>query len=194
MNVLRAGDRAWLVELDDNAAARRLARHLQERGFEDVVPGHRTVLIVGDLDPAGLPDLGHESDESHEPEGALHEIPVAYDGSDIEEVAVLAGIDAAEVVARHCAPLYTVAFLGFVPGFPYLVGGDPDLEVPRRSDPRIRVPAGSVAIAGPYSGIYPRESPGGWRLIGRTDVEPFNAERTPPALLAPGDRVRFVAL
>lgn len=191
MNVLRAGDRAWLIELDDNAAARRLARRLQGRGFEDVVPGHRTVLVVGDVDPAALPDPGEEPDE---PEGALHEIPVAYDGPDIAEVAVLARIDADEVVARHCAPIYTVAFLGFVPGFPYLVGGDPTLEVPRRSDPRVRVPAGSVAIAGPYSGIYPRESPGGWRLIGRTEVEPFDAERRPPALLAPGDRVRFVAL
>jgi KipI family sensor histidine kinase inhibitor len=191
VNVRRAGDRAWLIELDDNAAARRLARHLQGQGFEEVVPGHRTVLVVGDLDPAGLPDPGHEQ---YEPEGALHEIRVAYDGPDIEEVASLAGIDADEVVALHCAPIYTVAFLGFVPGFPYLVGGDPVLEVPRRSDPRVRVPAGSVAIAGPYSGIYPRESPGGWRLLGRTEVAPFDAERTPPALMAPGDRVRFVAL
>jgi len=191
MNVRRAGDRAWLIELDDNAEARSLARQLQGRGFEDVVPGHRTVLVVGDLDPADLPDPGHAPDE---PEGALHEIPVAYDGPDVEEVAALAGIDADDVVARHCAPIYTVAFLGFVPGFPYLVGGDPTLEVPRRSDPRVRVPAGSVAIAGPYSGIYPRESPGGWRLVGHTEVEPFDAERTPAALLAPGDRVCFVAL
>jgi KipI family sensor histidine kinase inhibitor len=191
MNVLRAGDRAWLIEFDSNAAARRLARHLQNRGFEDVVPGHRTVLVIGDLDPAGLPDPGHESAE---PEGVLHEIPVAYDGPDVEEVAILAGVDPDEVVARHCAPIYTVAFLGFVPGFPYLVGGDPALRVPRRSDPRVRVPAGSVALAGPYSGIYPRESPGGWRLIGRTEIKPFDAERRPPALLAPGDRVRFVAL
>jgi KipI family sensor histidine kinase inhibitor len=190
MNILRAGDRAWLIEVDDNAAARRLARHLQGRGFEDVVPGHRTVLVIGDVDPAGL----HDGHELHELEGALHEIPVTYDGPDVEEVAALTGIDADEVVTRHCAPIYTVAFLGFVPGFPYLVGGDPTLEVPRRSDPRVRVPAGSVAIAGPYSGIYPRESPGGWRLVGHTTVEPFDAERRPPALLAPGDRVRFVAL
>jgi KipI family sensor histidine kinase inhibitor len=191
MNIRRAGDRAWLIEVDDNVAARRMARHLQGRGFEDVVPGHRTVLVIGDVDPAGLPDPDHEP---FEPEGALHEIPVAYDGPDVEEVAVLTGIDADEVVARHCAPIYTVAFLGFVPGFPYLVGGDPTLEVARRSDPRVRVPAGSVAIAGPYSGIYPRESPGGWRLVGRTEVEPFDPERRPPALLTPGDRVRFVAL
>jgi KipI family sensor histidine kinase inhibitor len=191
MNVLRAGDRAWLIELDDNIAARRLARDLQGCGFEEVVPGHRTVLVVGDVDPADLPDPRRESDE---PEGALHEIRVAYDGLDLDEVAAFAGIGADEVVARHCAPIYTVAFLGFVPGFPYLVGGDPALQVPRRSDPRVSVPAGSVAIAGPYSGIYPRESPGGWRLLGRTEVKPFDVDRRPPALLAAGERVRFVAL
>src|SRR5581483_10617402 len=104
----------------------------------------------------------------------------------------LAGIGVEELVARHAGPEYVVAFLGFA-GLPYLVGGDPALAVPRRSDPRVRVPAGSVGIAGPYSGIYPRESPGGWRLIGRTEVELFDVERRPPAVLAPGDRVRFVA-
>lgn len=189
MNVLRTGDRAWLIELADNAAARRMARHLQGRGFEDVVPGHRTVLVVGDLDPA---DLSEPGDRPEDPDGALFEIPVTYDGRDLEEAAGLAGIDVDELVARHTGSLYLVAFLGFA-GLPYLLGGDPALEVPRRSDPRVRVPAGSVAIAGPYSGIYPRESPGGWRLIGRTEFELFDVERRPPAILAPGDRVRFVA-
>lgn len=190
MNVRRAGDRAWLIELADNAAARRLTRHLHDGGFEDVVPGHRTVLVIGDLDPAGLPEPGEQQDE---PEGELLEVPVTYDGPDLEEAAGLAGVDADELVARHTSPVYTVGFLGFA-GLPYLLGGDPALAVPRRSDPRVRVAAGSVAIAGPYSGVYPRDSPGGWRLIGRTEVELFDVERTPPAVLAPGDRVRFVAL
>ncbi|HZS31639.1 MAG TPA: allophanate hydrolase subunit 1 [Gaiellaceae bacterium] len=190
MNVLRAGDRAWLIELADNAAARRLARQLEGHGFEDVVPGDRTVLVIGDLDPSSLSDPGDALDEPAA--GRLLEIPVTYDGPDLEEAARLAGIGVDELVARHTGPEYVVAFLGFA-GLPYLVGGDPALAVPRRSDPRVRVPAGSVGIAGPYSGIYPRESPGGWRLIGRTEVELFDVERRPPAVLAPGDRVRFVA-
>lgn len=189
MNVLRAGDRAWLIELADNAAARRMARHLAEREFEDVVPGHRTVLVIGDLDPASLSD---PADLPADPAGRLLEISVTYDGPDLEEAATLAGIDVEELVVRHTGPTYVVAFLGFA-GLPYLVGGDPVLAVPRRADPRVRVPAGSVAVAGPYSGVYPRESPGGWRLIGRTEVELFDVELRPPAVLAPGDRVRFVA-
>ena len=108
------------------------------------------------------------------------------------EVAQLCALSVEEVVARHLAAAYTVAFLGFSPGFGYLLGLDPQLVVPRLERPRTRVPAGTVAIAGPYSGVYPRESPGGWRLIGATDATLFDAARTPPALLAAGDAVRFV--
>jgi KipI family sensor histidine kinase inhibitor len=119
------------------------------------------------------------------------EIPVRYDGEDLDEVAHLTGLDAGEVVRRHTAPEYTVAFLGFSPGFPYLVGLDPALEVPRRDTPRTSIPAGSVGLAGTQTGIYPSASPGGWRLIGRTEVTLFDPARDPPALLAPGGRLRF---
>ena len=123
--------------------------------------------------------------------GRTVEIPVVYDGADLEAVAQLAGLSAEEVVERHTAAEYAVAFIGFAPGFAYLIGGDERLAVPRLPKPRERVPAGSVAIAGPYSGIYPRDSPGGWRLLGRTSLTLFDPERAAPALLATGDRVRF---
>ena len=123
--------------------------------------------------------------------GRTVEIPVVYDGADLEAVAQLAGLSAEEVVERHTAAEYAVAFIGFAPGFAYLIGGDERLAVPRLPKPRERVPAGSVAIAGPYSAIYPRDSPGGWRLLGRTSLTLFDPQRTSPALLASGDRVRF---
>ena len=119
-------------------------------------------------------------------------IALVDDGVDLDEVAELTGLSREEVVDRHSAPEYVVAFLGFAPGFAYLLGGDERLHVPRLPKPRERVPGGTVAIAGPYSGIYPRDSPGGWRLLGRTTLTLFDARRRPPALLAPGDRVRFV--
>jgi len=130
---------------------------------------------------------------SADPGGPVIEIPVAYDGIDLEEVAALTGLPVDEVVRLHCGASYVVAFLGFAPGYGYLVGGDPRLSVPRRDEPRVRVPAGSVAIAGPYSGIYPREGPGGWRVLGTTSVVLFDPTRDPPALLSAGDSVRFVA-
>ena len=193
MRLLRAGDRAWLVELDDNESARRVARHVVA---ENVVPGDRTVLVVGDASEDALRDAAVRALAEPLPTGAAKtvEIPVRYDGADLADVARLARLTEDEVVARHTAPTYTVAFLGFAPGFAYLVGGDPALAVPRLDDPRRHVPAGSVAVAGPYSGVYPRASPGGWRLLGRTDVVLFDPARRDPALLEAGDRVRFVAL
>jgi KipI family sensor histidine kinase inhibitor len=120
-------------------------------------------------------------------------VPVVYDGEDLHDVAGLTSLSVQEVVLRHAAPEYVVAFLGFAPGFPYLVGLDPALHVPRRPTPRTRVPVGSVGLAGPQTGIYPTASPGGWQLIGRTDRVLFDERRDPPALLAAGDRLRFVA-
>lgn len=125
------------------------------------------------------------------------EIPVLYGGEagpDLGEVARLARLDEAEVVARHAAGDYRVAMLGFAPGFPYLLGLDPALHAPRRANPRTRVPAGSVAIGGAQTGVYPRELPGGWQIIGRTPLILFDAARDPAALLAPGRRVRFRAI
>jgi KipI family sensor histidine kinase inhibitor len=121
----------------------------------------------------------------------LVEIPVRYDGEDLAEVARLAGLTVEEVIRRHQASEFTVAFCGFAPGFAYLVGGDPALQVPRRSTPRPQVPAGSVALGGVYGGVYPQATPGGWQIIGATSLKMWDVDRDPPALLTPGARVRF---
>ena len=191
-----AGDRALLLELADNAAAVRVAARLRaERpDLVDVVPGHRTVLVTweGVRAPDGLEALAEEAlADSHQPAGREVEIAVTYDGPDLDEVARLTRLSPEEVVERHRGAGYVVGFVGFAPGFAYLLGLDERLVVPRRSEPRTRVPAGTVAIAGPYAGVYPRESPGGWRLIGRTDAVLFDASRERPALMVAGDRVRF---
>ena len=120
--------------------------------------------------------------------------PCATTARTCDEVAELTGLSPEEVVARHQQSEYVVGFLGFAPGFAYLLGGDERLHVPRRTEPRVRVPAGTVALGGVYSGVYPRESPGGWHLIGSTETVLFDPTRQPPALLAAGDRVRFVAV
>ncbi|WP_084963802.1 5-oxoprolinase subunit B family protein [Thermoactinospora rubra] len=120
-------------------------------------------------------------------------IPVRYDGADLEPVAELAGISVEEVIARHVGSDLVVGWLGFAPGFAYLTGLDPVLHVPRLDTPRTSVPAGSVAIAGPYSAVYPSASPGGWRLLGRTDVRVWDVRADPPSLFRPGMRVRFEA-
>jgi KipI family sensor histidine kinase inhibitor len=195
VEIRAAGDRGALLEVDGSAAAVRLAQHLRSQceGLVDVVPGHRTVLVTW----SGVaPDLvalaATATGVDAQPAARSVELPVRYDGPDLHEVAGLTGLSVEEVCARHAAAAYTVAFLGFQPGFGYLLGLDPRLEVPRLAEPRTRVPGGSVAIAGPYSGVYPRESPGGWRLLGRTGTVLFAADRAEPALLAAGDRVRFV--
>ena len=196
IEVRRAGEHGVLLELPDNAAAVRVARRLaSELGLVDVVPGHRTVLVTWDDEPPELIELAEAALRDDQPRltGASVEIPVRYDGPDLDEVAALTGLSLEEVAARHQRADYVVGFLGFAPGFAYLLGGDERLRVKRRAEPRERVPAGSVALAGPYSGIYPRESPGGWQLIGSTTTVLFDATRKPPALLSPGDRVRFVS-
>ena len=195
IEVRRAGEYGVLLELADNAAAVRVARRLlSEPGLVDVVPGHRTVLVTWDDEPPELIELAEAAlrDDQAPPTGASVEIPVRYDGPDLEEVAGLTALSPEEVAARHLRAEYVVGFLGFAPGFAYLLGGDERLGVERRAEPRERVPAGSVGLAGPYSGIYPRESPGGWQLIGSTTAVLFDATRDSPALLSPGDRVRFV--
>jgi KipI family sensor histidine kinase inhibitor len=122
------------------------------------------------------------------------EIPVVYDGPDLDEVARLTGLAEDEVVAAHTGTPWRIAFGGFAPGFAYLVDGDPRLHVPRRAEPRTSVPAGAVGLAGEFSGVYPRPSPGGWQLLGRTDAPLWDVDRDPPALLQPGGWVRFVAV
>jgi KipI family sensor histidine kinase inhibitor len=194
------GERGLLVEVEELETVHRVhaaLRALDRPGVVELVPGYRTLLLVAEqgraevLDElaADLPEL--ELPDADEVAGESVEIPVRYDGEDLPEVARLTGLDAEEVVRRHTAPEYTVAFLGFSPGFPYLVGLDPALEVPRRDTPRTSIPAGSVGLTGGQTGIYPTASPGGWQLIGRTEVTLFDPDRDPPALLGPGSRLRF---
>ncbi|HEV2871743.1 MAG TPA: 5-oxoprolinase subunit PxpB [Actinomycetota bacterium] len=200
MRLRPAGERGLLVEVEELETVHRLhaaLRQLDPPGVVELVPGYRTVLIVADPERAGVLDElaarlpGLELPPAGAVAGETVEIPVSYDGEDLAEVAGLTGLEADEVVRRHTAPEYTVAFLGFSPGFPYLVGLDPALEVPRRDTPRTSIPAGSVGLAGNQTGIYPTASPGGWQLIGRTEVTLFDPARDPPALLAPGTRLRF---
>jgi KipI family sensor histidine kinase inhibitor len=200
VNVRVAGERGLLVEVEDLATVHRLhaaLRELDPPGVVELVPAYRTVLIVADPGQAeALDDLaarlpGLELPPAEAVAGETVEVPVRYDGEDLPEVAGLTGLEPEEVVRRHTAPEYTVAFLGFSPGFPYLVGLDPALEVPRRDTPRTSIPAGSVGLAGNQTGIYPTATPGGWQLIGRTEVTLFDPARDPPALLAPGTRLRF---
>jgi KipI family sensor histidine kinase inhibitor len=121
-----------------------------------------------------------------------HEIRVIYDGPDLEQVSASTGLSADEVIARHSGRTYTVDLLGFVPGFGYLSELHTAIQLPRRSQPRLRVPAGSIAIAGAQTAVYPLDTPGGWHIIGRTDRVMFDPSRDPPALLRAGDKVRFV--
>jgi KipI family sensor histidine kinase inhibitor len=187
MNARRAGDRGWLLEVAEPArVAAALRRTFPD--LADVVPGHETVLVIGDFTPVDLP-----LDEIVLPPSAEIVLEVVYDGPDLDEVAGLTGLSVDDVVAIHSGTTYTAAFLGGVgPGFAYLVGIDERLVVPRRAEPRTRVPGGTVGIAGPYSGVYPRETPGGWRLLGRTEAEFFDVARERPSLINAGDTVRFV--
>jgi KipI family sensor histidine kinase inhibitor len=198
--ILPAGERAVLAELPDAAAARALAaalRAVADDRVEEVVPGARTVLVVA-REPtalAGVRELLVQLPAVVEAGASDHElvIPVRYDGADLEAVAGEAGLTVEEVVARHTGARYVVEFVGFAPGFGYLSGLDPALQLPRLANPRPSVPAGSVAIAGAYSAVYPRSSPGGWRLLGRTDVVLFDVDAEPPSALAAGTVVRFVS-
>lgn len=160
-------------------------------GTEEVVAGAETVLVVTS-DPGARERLSAlASRPVPSATGREHVIPVEYRGADMQEVAAEAGLSVAEVAARHAQGRYVVDFMGFSPGFPYLSGGDPALQVARRSSPRRSVPAGSVALAARWTGIYPQATPGGWRIVGRTDAVLFDPGAAVPALLQPGDRVRF---
>jgi KipI family sensor histidine kinase inhibitor len=190
------GRRAVLAEVADSAAARSLAAFARAGrvAADDVVPGARTVLFDGVPDPSALERLltGWAPDAEPEP-GPLVDVPVVYDGADLDDVADRWGTDADGVVARHTGTEFVSAFCGFAPGFAYLAGLTLEHAVPRLDSPRSRVPAGSVGLAGTWCGVYPTESPGGWRLLGRTDATLWDPDRGEPALLAPGTRVRFVA-
>jgi KipI family sensor histidine kinase inhibitor len=196
MRILPAGDRALLVELDDLDQVLGYYAALTADApadVVDIVPAARTVLVTTTGDLAALSRTLHELTPTRDSRttGDLIEIPVIYDGADLGDVADLIGCSQDDVIARHTADEWTVAFCGFAPGFGYLTSTG-TWNIPRRSSPRTKVPAGAVALAGEFSGVYPRESPGGWQLIGRTTAKIFDQERDPAALFHPGRRVRFV--
>lgn len=196
MKVRRAGDAALLIETDEPHRLNAAVRSLGRPDIVDIVPGARTLLVTtapgADLGRLGTLIGGLTLPETYETGGEPLRVPVVYDGEDLDEVASLTGLSPPEVVSRHSAGEYVVAYLGFSPGFGYLSGLDESLHVSRRDSPRTSVPAGSVAIAGPYGAIYPSASPGGWRLLGRTTLRMWDPGREPPSLLQPGTRVRFV--
>lgn len=198
--VLDYGERALLLQFDSTAEVVAWAQALRALpGVVDVVPASRTVLVkleaaryreptrrrLRQLRPDPVPTGTDRPDVV---------IDVVYDGPDLAEVAEHTGLSIAQVIDAHTATPWQVGFGGFAPGFAYLIGGDPRLQIPRRTEPRTAVPAGSVALAGEFSGIYPRRSPGGWQLIGHTDAVLWDVDRPEPALLTPGRRVRFRAV
>lgn len=203
------GDGAVTLTLGDRvdaALARRVRalaaaiRAARLDAVHDVVPAYAALTVFYDplhvdheVMAARLLAVADRADHAPAPAaGREHRIPVRYDGPDLEEVAHRTGLTPAEVIARHSAPTYEVFLLGFVPGFAYLGELDERLVLERRAEPRVRVPAGAVAIAGRQTAVYPLPTPGGWHLLGRTSVRLFDPAADPPALLAAGDRVRFV--
>ena len=218
MRFLGVNNSAFLIELADLEETLALFDRLQQenrRGQKDlqdqekfrghdnlqaiveIIPAARTLLVTFDPSLADENTLetkiaGLKLEKGQQKSGKLVEIPVVYDGEDLDDVAAHLKIDREEVIRRHTESHYQVAFCGFAPGFAYLTGGDPLFNVPRRASPRKSIPAGSVALAGKFGGVYPQPSPGGWQLIGRTSVKMFDLDRDPPSLLKPGDRVHFV--
>lgn len=193
------------VSLELNARVHRAAAGIRAADLPaivDVVPAYAALTVFYDplhTDFTEMADRLHQLAAASTEPGAPasnpieHAIPVVYDGPDLEEVARQTGLKVSEVVQRHTAREYRVYLLGFVPGFAYLGELDPALVVPRHGSPRKRIPAGSVAIAGSQTAVYPLDTPGGWHLIGRTPVSVFDPARDPAALFRPGDLVRFVA-
>ena len=218
MRFLGVNNSAFLIELADleetlalfdrlQQEIRRGEKNLQDQekfqsqdnlqAIVEIIPAARTLLVtfdplLADENTLETEIAGLKLEKGQQKSGKLVEIPVVYDGEDLDDVAALLKIDREEVIRRHTESHYQVAFCGFAPGFAYLTGGDPLFNVPRRASPRKSIPAGSVALAGKFGGVYPQPSPGGWQLIGRTDVKMFDLDRDPPSLLKPGDRVHFV--
>ncbi|MCF2573162.1 carboxyltransferase domain-containing protein [Brevibacterium sp. UCMA 11754] len=194
-----ASRRHLLVECPNLASTMHLHQALEAAeldGVDELVPAARTVLIRFNPARTSAPvladrirSLEHTETDSTEPREVT--IDVHYDGEDLTEVADLLSLSTAEVITRHQRATWQVAFSGFAPGFGYLAGDDPIFNVPRRSSPRTRVPVGAVALAGEFTGVYPRASPGGWQLIGRTDATLWDLDREPPALFVPGTIVTF---
>ncbi|HET9171283.1 MAG TPA: allophanate hydrolase subunit 1 [Actinospica sp.] len=206
LRIKPAGSTALLACLEHPDQVTGLYRELQTSppaGYVDAIPAAETVMVV--YDPARTQAatlaawLESALDRPVTAESAPHQgpaisIPVTYDGPDLSDVAARTNLSADEVLRRHTSAEYVVTFCGFAPGFAYLSGLDPALCLPRRTVPRTRIPAGSVAIADRYTSVYPSNSPGGWHLLGRTETVMWDLDRQSPALLTPGTRVRFEAL
>ena len=211
IRVAALGDSAVLLTLGDrvdlalNRRVHRVAAAVRARAIPavtDVVPAYAALSVHYDplhvahdaiaAELRAIAEGALATDDDAELDGTTHDIRTVYDGPDLAEVAERTGMRVEDVVALHAARTYTVYLLGFVPGFAYLGDLDERLALPRRASPRTRVPAGAVAIAGRQTAVYPLATPGGWHLVGRTDAVLLDVARTPPALLAPGDRVRFV--
>lgn len=200
--VLDYGDQALLLQFDSTAEVLAWAGALRDAampGVLDIVAAARTVLLKLD-GPGRQSAIRYRLNTLRvAPEGMASApsepvvIDVVYDGTDLADVAELTGLSTVQVIDAHTANPWQVGFCGFAPGFAYLVGGDPRLAVPRRSEPRSSVPAGAVGLAGEFTGIYPRRSPGGWQLIGHTDAVLWDIDRPDPALLTPGLWVQFRA-
>ncbi|MGY1502321.1 5-oxoprolinase subunit PxpB [Streptomyces sp. QTS52] len=200
MRALPVGDDALLVEVSSGEQAQALHAELLRRravgtlSVREIVPAARTVLLDGLDDPARL---AAELTASEVPPALplpqeFVELPIRYDGPDLADVAALWGVSEEAVARIHAGTEFRVAFCGFAPGFGYLTGLPARYDVPRRATPRTSVPAGAVGLAGPYTGVYPRSSPGGWQLIGTTGAVLWDHTRVPAALLSPGTSVRFV--
>jgi KipI family sensor histidine kinase inhibitor len=195
MKIRPYGEDALLVEIDDGQPIALVTGVAALRGAHAVVPAARTLLVRFDPTAVGAGELAEQLPSVQPSDvhgGGMVELEVRYDGPDLADVARRAGIREDDVIQRHCAPTYTVAFCGFSPGFAYLTGLDPLLQQPRLDEPRTSVPAGSVGVAGEFTGVYPTRSPGGWQLLGTTDAALWDIDRDQPALLPPGTSVRFV--
>ncbi len=213
------GEDAVLIEVDDISSVVVLHGALHERvhhgeapwhTVQELVPAARTVLLIApdadlaaltvaavnlaktldrpsSLSEAGQPDPGDGCEDK-----PVTTIAVTYDGEDLDDIASITGLAPEEIVEAHTGTPWTVAFFGFAPGFAYLAGGDPRLRVSRRDKPRTKVPRGALGLAGEFSAVYPRSSPGGWQLLGHTDELMWDLDADPPSRLQPGDRVRFI--
>ncbi|MFC3994429.1 allophanate hydrolase subunit 1 [Nocardiopsis sediminis] len=197
MRALTCADNGVLVEVADFDAVLALQAELAAAplpGVTEIIPAARTVLLR--IEPGRAEAVAAAVSRLRPRSGSRTDqgevvLDVAYDGADLADIAAATGLTEREVVAAHTGAAWTVAFCGFAPGFGYLVGDDPRLHVPRRKEARTRVPAGAVALAGEFTGVYPRSSPGGWQLLGRTEAPIWDLDRDPPGLLRPGVRVRF---
>jgi KipI family sensor histidine kinase inhibitor len=206
MTVRPFGDRAFLIELEQRIdpsiidAARAIADAWEQRGIGDAIPAYASVVLLFDPVHMSWPDAAREAKAlaaapprpAAASAGRLIEIPTAYDGPDLAETAARSNLSTAELVALHSGREYRAFFLGFMPGLAYSGMLDPRIDAPRLASPRPRVPAGSVGVANGQTVVYPVDSPGGWRLIGRTELAVFDPARDPAALIRPGDRLRFV--